>query len=425
MWDLLVRGGRLLDPASGRDGIADLAVHRGRVACIGESLDTASAVQTIDARGLLVVPGLVDIHSHISPGTGYWGLDPETLAWRTGVTTWVDAGSVGAYGLAGLRASARNAEVAITSLVNVSSIGIPGETGEHHDLNNLDVDLAHQVAAAHGGFVSGVKARIDRRTVGEHGIEPLRRALELAKRLERPLMVHVGYGPPHISDILPMLREGDILTHCASGSPSDLLSSGQVNRVVLDAAERGVRFDLGHGSGAFDFEVLEAELAAGVRPTISTDLHAVSAHGPAFDMPTVMEKMLALGWCLDEVVRAATIEPARALGLDAGSLDTGDRADIAVFELVDESHPVVDVHGQERTSPTRLLNVRTLVDGEPLTERAPARSSPWVPRSVAQQTAEDEVFAELRQSTRPRLHGAACFPEPYPRSASPDDTDQE
>ena len=425
MWDLLVRGGRLLDPASGRDGVADVAVHRGRVVATGQALDPASAVETVDAIGLLVVPGLVDIHAHLSPGTGYWGLDPETIAWRTGVTTWVDAGSVGAFGLAGLRETARRSEVAITSLVNVSSIGIPGETGEHHDLANLDVDLAHRVAAAHGGFVSGVKARIDRRTVGDHGIEPLRRGLDLAERLERPLMVHVGYGPPRVTDILPLMRAGDVLTHCASGSPSDLVVDGRVNRVVLEAAERGVRFDLGHGSGALDFEVLEAELAAGIRPTISTDLHAISAHGPAFDMPTVMEKMLAVGWGLEEVVHAATIEPARLLGLSAGALDIGSRADIAIFELVEEDHPAVDVHGQERTSPTRLRNVLTLAGGVPLTERAPARSSPWVPRSEAQQAAEDEVFAELRRSTRPRLQGAADFPEPYPRAARLDDTDEE
>lgn len=425
MWDLLVRGGRLLDPASGRAGVTDVAVHRGRVVATGEALDPASAAEIVDATGLLVVPGLVDIHAHLSPGTGYWGLDPETVAWRTGVTTWVDAGSVGAFGLSGLRAMTRGAEVAITSLINVSSIGIPGETGEHHDLTNLDVELAHRVAAAHGNFVSGVKARIDRRTVGDHGIQPLRRGLDLAERLERPLMVHVGYGPPHIADILPLMREGDVLTHCASGSPSDLLRDGRVNEVLLDAAERGVRFDLGHGSGALDFEVLEAELEAGIRPTISTDLHAISTHGPAFDMPTVMEKMLAVGWSLDDVVHAATALPAKVLGLPAGALDIGSQADIAIFETIDEAHPVVDVHGQERTSPTRLRNVLTLAAGVPLTEKAPARSNPWVPRSVAQRTAEDELFAELRESTRPRLHGAGDFPEPYPRATRRSDTDEE
>lgn len=425
MWDLLIRGGRLLDPASERDDHTDLAVHRGRVVATGTGLDPASAAETVDATGLTVMPGLVDIHAHLSPGTGYWGVDPETLAWRTGVTTWVDAGSVGAFGLGGLQAAARNAEVSIASLINVSSIGIPGETGEHHDLSNLDVDLAHRVAAAHGEFVSGVKARIDRRTVGTHGIEPLRRGLDLAERLERPLMVHVGYGPPHVADILPLMREGDVLTHCASGAPSDLVVDGRITPALRAAVERGVNFDLGHGSGAFDFEVLEAELAAGIRPTISTDLHAVSTHGPAFDMPTVMEKMLAVGWTLDEVVRSATIEPARVLGLTAGTLAIGARADIALFEVTDEDHQVVDVHGQERTSPTRVRNVLTLAGGVPLTVKAPARSSPWVPRSAAQRAAEDQVFSELRESTRPRLHGAADFPEPYPKAASLGDAEEE
>ncbi|GAB96142.1 dihydroorotase [Kineosphaera limosa] len=283
MWDLLIKGGRIVDPSRELGFVGDLAVHSGRVAALGPSLDQSAeypgASAALNASGLVVTPGLVDIHTHLSADTGYWGLDPETVAWRTGVTTWVDAGSVGAFGLAGLRKAARASELSISALINVSSIGIPGETGEHHDLANLDVDLAQRLAAAAGGFVSRVKVRIDRRTVGPHGLEPLIRGIELARRLDRPVMVHIGYGPPHVTDILAHLRPGDVLTHCASGSPTDLLHNGQVSPALLRAAERGVRLDIGHGSGAFDFDVLECELAAGLRPTISTDLHAVSATG--------------------------------------------------------------------------------------------------------------------------------------------------
>lgn len=419
MWDLVIKGGRILDPSTATDAVGDVGVFRGAVTGLGGDLDVADAAQVFEAQGLLVIPGLVDIHAHLWPGGGYWGQDPETIAWRTGTTTWVDAGSAGAFNLAGLRKASQGTELSIFALINVSSIGIPGETGEHHDLANLNVELARAVAAQHGDFVAGVKARIDRRTVGDHGVEPLIRARRLADLLGRPLMVHIGYGPPHISDIVPLMQAGDILTHCASGSPSDLLTEdGSVNDALPEAADRGVRFDIGHGSGAFDYEVLEAELAAGLKPSISTDLHAVSAHGPVFDMPTVMEKLMAVGWSLHDVVEAATARPAGFLDLDAGSLAVGSRADIAIFDVVDDPHPLVDVHGQARTAPVRLRNVLTLAGGRPLTEKGPARSAPWVPLSDAQRKSEQDRLAELRESSAPRLHAATDFPEPYPKATT-------
>ncbi|WP_046468428.1 amidohydrolase/deacetylase family metallohydrolase [Allosalinactinospora lopnorensis] len=416
MWDLLVRGGRVIDPATGHDGTADIAVRAGRIAEVRPGLPAEAAAEVADARGRLVTPGLVDLHTHVWTGATYWGLDPDPVAWRTGVTTWVDAGSAGAYGMDGLRRFiADRSRVRVRALINVSGLGLVAETGEHRVLDHLDVDTAAAVAARHGDLVCGVKARIDSRTVGPNGIEPLRRAVALARRIERPLMVHVGYGPPTIADIAPLLAEGDILTHCASGCPADLVEDGKLSSAARKAHDNGVVFDIGHGSGAFAFDVLEAELASGVRPVVSTDLHARSVHGPAFDLPTVLVKMLAAGWGLYEAIEAATTRPARVLGLDAGGLAPGSPADIAVFAVEEGRFPVVDVHGGVREAPLKLANTATYVAGRPLPPCAAEPPPPWVPLSPAQGGAEADRQERTRAAAAPRLTRPEDFDEPFPR----------
>lgn len=421
MWDLLLRGGRVLDPATGRDGRADVAVSGGRIAEVAPGLAPEYAAEVVDTSTSLITPGLVDMHTHLWHGGSYWGMDPDPLAWRSGVTTWVDAGSAGAYSMDGLRRYvAERSGVRVRALINISGLGLVAETGEHRVLEHLDIDNAATVAARHGDLVVGVKARIDRHTVGENGIEPLRRAVTLARRIERPLMVHVGHGPPDIADIVGHLGPGDILTHCASGAPSDLVADGELTPAARRALDNGVVFDLGHGSGALDFDVLDVELAAGVRPIISSDLHARSMHGPAFDLPTVMSKLLAAGQGLGEVVEAATVRPARALGLEAGlgTLAPGVAADIAVFDVQHGSFDVLDVHGGQRVAPTRLLNTATYVAGRRLPPVADPGPQPWVPLSSAQRDAEHARVADLRAAQAPRLSKPHEFDNSSPRGGT-------
>jgi dihydroorotase len=409
-YDLLFRGGEVIDPGGGHAGRLDVAVRAGRIAAVGPELD-GDARTVVDAAGRIVTPGLVDLHTHVFPGAGYWGIDPDPVAWYTGVTTWVDAGSAGAYAIDGLRAYASARDVRVAALLNIAGAGLAARTGEARDLADCDPDLAADAVARHRDLVRGVKVRIDREVVGGNGVESLRRGVAVGAACRVPVMVHIGAAPPALDEVFALLRPGDIVTHCASGIANPL------GPAVRAAHERGVLFDIGHGSGGFAFDVLERQLAEGLRPhTISTDLHARSLYGPAFDLPTTMAKLLAVGWRLDEVVAAATVHPARALGLDAGTLALGARADVAVFAVQSGPFPVVDAHRRVRQAPARLVNEATYVSGRRLPARFPVPPPPWVPLSAAQRAALAERERRLRALLGAPLVGVEGLDEQFPRT---------
>ncbi|GGN47678.1 dihydroorotase [Actinoplanes campanulatus] len=394
-------------------GDQELGIRDGRIAAVGAGLPH-DARRVVDVTGCLVTPGLIDLHTHVGPG--YWGIDPDAVAWRSGVTTWVDAGSAGAFTLAGLRRAAESAAVRIPALLNISAVGLAGRTGECRDLANCDTALAIDTIQANRDLLAGVKVRIDADTVGDNGVEPLRRGLAAADACGVPVMVHIGTSPPALAEVLDLLRPGDIVTHCASGIATPL------GPAIRAAAERGVLLDIGHGSGGFAFDVLEAQLEAGLLPfTVSTDLHARSLHGPAFDLPTTMAKLLAAGMTLPEVVAAATTHPARALGLPGGSLTVGAPADFAIFEVREEPFPVSDAHRQVRISPLRLINRSTYVDGRPLPPKLSAPPAPWIPLTDAQHAAlarRDHDIRALLTTPLVDVDGLADqFPRPKPRSS--------
>lgn len=392
-WDLLLAGGEPFD----------VAVTGGRIAATGPALPP-DARTVVDATGLLVTPGLIDLHTHVGPG--YWGIDPDPIAWYTGVTTWVDAGSMGAYTVR--RPASR---VRVPALLNISAVGLAGRTGENRDLTNCDVTLAIDTVQQNRDLLHGIKVRIDRETVGDNGVEPLRRALAAAEACGVPVMVHIGAPPPPVDEVLDLLRAGDIVTHCASGIASP------TGPAVVAAAARGVLLDLGHGSGGFAFDVLERQLELGLRPTtVSTDLHARSVLGPAFDLPTTMAKLLAAGLTLADVLAAATVAPARALSLPGGTLDVGAEADLAIFEVREEPFEVADAHRQTRMSPVRLVNVATYVMGRLLPPAIPAPVPPWIPLTDAQRAALSRRERDIRALLSTPLVGVDGLAEQFPRN---------
>ena len=394
-WDLLLTGG---DPF-------DVAVSDGVIAATGPSLPR-DAHTVVDLDGHLVTPGLIDLHTHVGPG--YWGIEPDPIAWYTGVTTWVDAGTTGAFTFAALRT--KRTDVRVAALLNIAATGLAGRTGECRDLANCDVALAVDTIQRHRDLIRGIKVRMDRETVGDNGLEPLRRALDAAERTHVPVMVHIGAGPPAVDDVLDLLRPGDIVTHCASGLASPL---GPALRAAVD---RGVLLDIGHGSGGFSFDILERQLDLGIRPTtISTDLHARSLHGPAFDLPTTMAKLLACGLPPAEVVEAVTIRPARALGLPGGTLEVGAPADLAVFEVRHEDFEVTDAHLRTKRSPLRLINLITYVKGRALPPRLPPPVPGWIPLTNAQRAALARRDREVRALLSTPLVGADGLEDQFPR----------
>ena len=411
-WDLLLTGAEVIDVGGGHVGRFDVAVRSGRIAAVAPRLD-GPAAQRLDLTGKLITPGLVDLHTHVFAGGGYWGIDPAPIAWRSGVTTWVDAGSSGAYNFPAFRERLSGYQVRVPVLLHVSAIGLTGQEGEARDLEHLDVPAAIATVQANRDHIVGIKVRMARGTVGGNALEPLRRAIEVAAACELPVMVHIGDRPPNAEDVVPLLRPGDIITHCASGIAAgpDLLSPQ-----MRQAYERGVAFDIGHGAGSFAFDVLEAQLAAGMPPhSVSTDLHGRCVHGPVFDMPTTMAKMLAVGMPLHEVVRAATVGPARLLGLEAGTLAVGSRADLAVFTVLQGRFELADVHGNRRTSALRLHNEATYVAGQPLAPVAPEPPAPWIPLTSAQRSAFSDGQAAMRRLMTEPLVDPDGLEEQFPR----------
>jgi dihydroorotase len=378
-YDTIIVGGEILDPGAGIAGPYDLAIAGGKVALVAPQLDPGLAARTIDARGQLVTPGLVDLHTHIYWGATYWGVEADPVAARSGVTTWLDAGSAGAYNFPGFRRYiAETSRARVFGLLNLSAIGLVAPTWEFANLDYCDIDLAAQIVAENRDLILGVKARIDRNTTRSVGIRPLELARRLADQLALPLMVHIGNGPPDLEQIAALLRPGDILTHCFTGGDHRIVEPGGLaRRVVGELRRRGVILDIGHGAGSFSYAVAEAALAQGIVPdVISSDIHQLSVQGPMFDLPTTLSKFLGLGMSPAEVIERATSRPARAMGRpDLGTLRPGSRADIALFRLEEGDHTFYDVDMAPRGGRSRLVNTLTLIDGQPLPqipERSPA-----------------------------------------------------
>jgi dihydroorotase len=389
-FDLLIKNGTVIDPTTSRHGPHDIAVKLGRIAAIERDIPVESAAQVIDAHGLYVTPGLVDLHTHVYYGATFWGIVPDPVAARSGVTTWLDVGSAGAYNLIGLRDwIVRPSQARVYAMLNISSIGLTAMTHELGNLAYCDVDTCCKLVDLNRDFVLGIKARIDSNTVGTNGIEPLLRARQAADRLQLPLMAHIGVGPPGIDDVLAHLRPGDILTHCFTGHNMKIIDDeGALLPSARRAWDNGIVLDIGHGAGSFSFLTAEAMLAAGHLPdVISSDIHQISINGPMFDMPTCLSKFMALGMSFEKVIRAATTAPAAAMGLsgEVGTLQVGAAADIAVFAIDDGAFTFYDVFMNARAGKQRVRNIHTIARGRVMAHVPDGPGVPWITLTADQQ----------------------------------------
>ena len=374
--DLILRGGRVIDPSQGFDAVADVAFAGGKVTAVGPGLEARfksnPETQVRDVSGRIVTPGLIDLHTHVYWGGTSIGIDAEDFCRKSGVTTAVDTGSAGPGNFKGFRKHViEPSEVRILAYLHVSFAGIYAFSptimvGESQDIRLMAPREAAQVADANRDVIIGIKVRLGRHASGGQGMAPFEHAIQTAEEVGLPLMVHIDEPPPSYEEVLARMRPGDVLTHCFRPFPNaPATPQGTVGRGVREARERGVLFDIGHGKGSFAFKTARAMLANGFLPdTISSDVHALSIDGPAFDLVTTMSKFLCMGVELPEVVRRATVNPAMAVRRpELGSLKPGSVGDATVLSVAEGAFDYVDVVGEVMVGDRKIVSEGVVIGG--------------------------------------------------------------
>lgn len=358
-YDLLIKGGELRDPGRKLRRKADLAIRNGRIAAIEDNIAAADAVQIMDAANTFVVPGLIDLHTHCYYGASGLGIDPDPIGARSGVTTWVDAGTfawdqaggfrrfvvepskVRVYGYVYLYPSNRNPDTDVVKYVR----GVMKQTGE--------------AASQNRDIILGVKLQVGSNMNGRYSLDFLKIARELCDQYKLPLMAHISFAPPDTDQVMELMRPGDVVTHMYNRHTLGIIDgAGKVKASVRDARKRGVLFDVGHGLGSFNFEAARKAMADGFLPdTISTDIYNLNLNGPVYDMPTTMSKMMHLGMSLDDILVCTTTTPARIVNRvpGLGTLEVGAPADVALLAVEQGSFRLIDSQKATENAAQRVV----------------------------------------------------------------------
>jgi len=372
-YDILIKNGEVVDPGPRFRRRVDVAVLDGRVAALEQNVPAEGASEVIDARGLFVVPGLVDLHTNCYHGATGLSVEADPIAARSGVTTWVDAGSFGSDQMAGFR----------RFVVAPQQVRIFGYIHLYPNLRNPDVDVVKYVrsqmrrtgeaAVANRDIILGVKVYAGANMNGRYSLDFLKIARELGDRFKLPLMAHISFAPPETPEVMELMRSGDIVTHCFNTHTLGILDrAGNLKAGVKEARARGVLFDVGHGAGSFNFAVARRALDAGFLPdTISTDLYDVNLAGPVFDLPATLSKFLYLGMSFEDVLMRATASPARVISRvpGLGTLDVGAPADISLLAIEEGQFQLVDSQKNAVTAAKRIVSRLTISRGRRLTAR--------------------------------------------------------
>jgi dihydroorotase len=352
--NFILKGGRVIDPASSRDGLFDIHVRNGMIDEIGSNIEAEDAT-VIDVKDHIVTPGLIDVHLHLMKGLGAFGVDPDIFGVGSGVTTVVDAGSAGHTLMTVFRNYVtKNARTRVLNYINLSTLG--GVTGPGFgilaDPRLIDETKIAQAVEAHRDIIVGIKIMATGGALGAEGLKPLARARRVGDELSLPLLVHIGESwnksaePVHVGEVLKYLRAGDIITHVFTAHPGGLLDgNGRLWPQVREAKASGVLMDVGHGLHNLNFDVARKVLDQGLQPDgVSTDGHRGNRNGPVFDLPTTMAKLMALGFSLNQVVQMATVNAARLLGRTSqlGALRVGTQAEISVLRVQEHEWQAVD-----------------------------------------------------------------------------------
>ena len=376
-FDLVIKGGEVLDPSQGLRAKRDIGMRFGLIEAVEADIPVARANRVLNVAGRLVVPGLIDLHSHVYPSG--LGIPPDELVPYQGTTTCVSAGDAGSSAFALVRrAMAAQSRTRLYAFVHIANVGLSAfPIGELFNIDFAQTDAAARTLAENADIAIGIKVRMSQNVIARHGLEPLKRsvrACEIAGNNAR-VMCHIG-GVETVelmSQILDTLRPGDIMTHCFSGAPNDagqftnIVQGGKLLPAAIAAKKRGVMFDVGHGGGSFDFTVAEAAMKEGVLPdTISSDIHVYSGNSPGQPyLPNVMAKFMALGLSLEQVVTMATATPGKLINRlpKHGTLQLGAPADATVLEVLNGPVEFVDTRNNKRQGKVALRPTNTVIGG--------------------------------------------------------------
>lgn len=369
VYSLLIKGGTVVDPSQELNACRDVAISGHRVAAVDTDIPENQAIDVLDATGLIVVPGLLDLHVHSFVGVSHYGVEPDTAQISKGVTTALDAGSSGASTFPAFRKHVlEQCDTRLFALLNISSMGmLSNDIGELEDIRWADVKAAIRVGLENRDHILGIKVRLSKMMTGDHDIDSLKKALDAAEALEQFVMIHIGHSKTPLEELVAMLRPGDVVTHAFTGNPHGVLNdAGKVIPSILEAQQRGVVFDIGHGAGSFSFDVAEKALSQGFYPNnISSDLHFYNIQGPVFDQVSVLSKFMWLGMSINDAVRLSTQTTANIMGLSdtLGTLKVGAEADIALLQSEEGKFIFTDTMERSVTSDIKLSHVKTIKAG--------------------------------------------------------------
>ena len=380
-FDLLVKGGEVLDPSQNLWAKRDVAIRFGKIAAVEAEIPAEQALKVLSAAGKLVTPGLIDLHAHVFPYGSAIGIPADELLPFQATTTMVSAGDAGANNFAAFRRHiVAQTRTRLYAFVHIANVGLaPFPVPELYNIDFAQVDAAAKAVAENSDIAIGIKVRMSENVIAKNGTEPLKRAIEACQKAggNAKVMCHIGGVETArlMSDILDLLRPGDILTHAYSGAPNlsnaftNIVQDGKLLPAALAAKQRGVIFDVGHGGGSFDYTVAELAIPAGATPdTISSDIHVFSGNTPGMPYLTwVMSKFLNMGFTLEQVIAMTTINPARVIDRlpKLGTLQPGAPGDVSVLEVVEGPVEFVDTRNNKRQGKVHLRPAHVVLAGVP------------------------------------------------------------